>query len=551
MKLMGNLRLIFVLALLFQLVAFPFHVKATETNKQASSWVTPVNYLALGDSLAFGIGPDGLPGKGYPDFLAETLDERDVLNSFNKGFTVSGYTAENVLDDLHNNVSKPIIGIGQEEKKLTLHESIEEADVITISVGANDILKYLKINIETGVPEIDLEGLMGGFQQLGVNYHKILSDIYQENPNAQVYVMGYYNPFPHLQATYQPQITQLLDQLNATIQSGMKGTNAVFVPTKDAIATDFSAYLPNPENIHLSEVGYQVVAQQFDEKLQENAPWIAPNTLTAEVKDHTTVVLNWKQAGDSTAIKAYNIYQGTEKIAEVNGNTTTFEVEDLVRDRAYTFKVSAVDTENQESLLNPVVNITLKSSAMFSDIENHWAKAFIEQAAIEKIMNGYTDGTFKPDSSLTRAQAASIIVRAFDLTATEAAPFNDINGYALETQAEIAAAYQYGIVKGSNGNFNPSAPVTRAQLALMVKRSYELATGQQFVVNELAPFPDIQNLDTETKTAITLLYQFDIISGSNGKYLPANPTTRAHTAKILINFQEHMKQGVLLAEQVN
>ena len=85
---------------------------------------------------------------------------------------------------------------------------------------------------------------------------------------------------------------------------------------------------------------------------------------------------------------------------------------------------------------------------------------FIEQATALGLINGHKDGTFRPTENLTRAQAAAIIVRGLDLKADAAAPFTDISNYNVETQAEIAAAYQSGIVKGSNGKFNPSEPNT-------------------------------------------------------------------------------------------
>lgn len=445
-------RFIFVLALLLQLVVVPLQSQAAEADPK----VAPINYLALGDSLAYGISSDGLPGEGYPDFLAQSLNEDNVLKSSNKGFSYPGYTASDVLKDLKDNVTKPTVGIGQEGQNLTLNKSIAEADLITISVGANDVLGYFKIDPETGTPDIDVPGLGAAIQQVGANYQQILTEIYAIHPKAQVYVMGYYNPFPHMSAELQPQLEQLLGGLNASIQAGLQGTNAVFVPTSEAIAADFSTYLPNPENIHLSEAGYQVVASQFYKQFQEKFQW------------------------------------GTE-------------------------------------------------DPLFSDIEKHWAREFIEQAAAAKIINGHSDGTFKPENKLTRVQAASILVRTLGLESDETAPFPDIKGYDKATQAEIAAAYQFGLVKGSEGKFNPGKPVTRAQLALMVKRSYEFVTGEPYVVTEFAPFPDIASYDTETKTAISMLYTFKIVEGSEGKFLPGNATKRGQAAKIFVNYLNHIE----------
>lgn len=533
---MRRFRLIFVLALIFQFVLSPPQLLAAETDVAPPTWVESINYLALGDSLAYGINSDGMPDKGYADYLAQSLHEEALLQVQNKGFAYPGYTTTDVLKDLRENVTKPSLGIGYAGEELALHQSIEEADFITISAGANDILKHVKIDPETGEPDVDLLGLMAETKQVGANYAEILRGIYQINPNAQVYVMGYYNPFPHLGAEFQPSLNQMLSGLNQSIQAGMYGTNAVFVPTSEVVAANYEAFLPNPQNIHLSEAGYKAIANQFNIKMAESFQWLAGDLLSTDIKNETTVTLSWKSTINQTETR-YLIYKGTEKIDEVDGMTHTFDVTGLSPGETYTFKVIAVDEEENESVLNPEVTITLDSlSPSFTDIGKHWAKKYIERAAAAKIIYGYSDGTFKPNHELTRAQATSILVRALDLKATSLSPFTDIQGYDEVTQAEIAAAYQFGIVKGSEGKFNPSERVTRAQLALMVKRSHELLTGKPYVVDEFAPFPDITSYDNEAKTAISMLYNFDIVEGSNGQFMPRNATTRAHAAKIFVNY---------------
>lgn len=176
------------------------------------------------------------------------------------------------------------------------------------------------------------------------------------------------------------------------------------------------------------------------------------------------------------------------------------------------------------------------TKASFSDTVGHWAKDFIDEAVSLQLLNGYADGTFKPDVDLTRAQAASLIVRALKLEAKNDAPFTDIASYPVATTKEIAAAYEAGIVKGANDQFNPSAKVTRVQLALMLSRAYTHQTGGAYTPQQNAPFSDISSYDVESVKAITMLYDFDIVSGENGQFKPSNPTKRAHAAKIFVNY---------------
>ena len=68
--------------------------------------------------------------------------------SFNKGFSYPGYTTADVLADIKGNVTKPLVTLtGVEESTLAISDSIAGADVITISAGANDVLKFFNQNL--------------------------------------------------------------------------------------------------------------------------------------------------------------------------------------------------------------------------------------------------------------------------------------------------------------------------------------------------------------------------------------------------------------------
>ncbi|WP_153731117.1 S-layer homology domain-containing protein [Sporosarcina obsidiansis] len=546
-KSIGHLLLAFVL--LLQLAVLPLQTVAAEPEK-APTWIESINYLALGDSLAFGINSMGDPGKGYADFLTEKLATQQVLQTSNKGFSWPGYTSSNVLKDLQTNVTKPVLGTGSQDKEATLHQAVKEANLITLTAGANDVLPYFKLNPDTGMPDVDLVKIQAAMTQVGKNIQQILTEIYQLNPDAQVYVMGYYNPFPHIDAKIQPQITQLVKGLNGAIQSGMTGTSAKFVMTDELIAKDFATYLPNPQNIHLSEAGYQVVANAFNDSLASHYPWFAKDVLTVEAKDPSTVVLNWKPVLDTGMITTYQVYNGDKMVGEVMGPVLTYEIGNLQADKEYHFTVKAVDQKGQKSLHDLETSYTMETqpvepspSPMFTDISTHWAKDVIEMAAMKGIVGGYSDHTFRPDKSLTRAQATSIIVRALELKPkSNKMPFDDLAYYADSTKADIQAAYDHGLVSGVNGHFMPNEPMTRAQLALLLSRTYEVAKGQPFKPTVVAPFKDIENFAKETKLAIAGLYQLNIATGDQGKFMPNAPTTRAHAAKMIVHSMEAIGQ---------
>ena len=74
--------------------------------------------------------------------------------------------------------------------------------------------------------------------------------------------MGYYNSFPYYEEALQSQFKMLLGVMNNSIKTTAEKVGAIFVPTADVVAKNVASYLPNPENIHLSEAGYQAVANE-------------------------------------------------------------------------------------------------------------------------------------------------------------------------------------------------------------------------------------------------------------------------------------------------
>lgn len=532
---------------MIQMIIVPYHFSADEIDTSAPSWTLPIDYLAIGDSLAAGVTPNNDIGKGYADFLAESIHEIGALKSFNKGFSYPGYKTTDVLNDIQQNVTKDIYGIGFEEKTAKLQQSIKDTEVITISAGANDILPLFKQDPTTGKASINQKMALTTLQQVGINYKSIMAQINQINPDAQVYVMGYYNPFPYMSEDVQPLLKQLLDMLNKAITTGVEGTQAIFVPTGDIIASNYKTYLPNPENIHLSEAGYKKVTEQFWMNMLTANPWNTAGSLVADTTDTNSVDLNWKPASDNIAVTSYELYNGKEKVATVKGDVYTYKVENLARNTTHVLSVVAVDQAGNKSTQNPTVNVTTNGSSvsptLFTDIADHGLKNYIEQAAVAGIIGGYEDGTFKPNQNLTRVQAATIIVRALDLKTDEVAPFGDIGNYADKTKADINAAFKYGIIKGDKGNFNPTDLVTRAQIALMIERGYGSVTGKPYKASTKAPYSDFGSYNAEVVNAISMLHELNVVTGFEGKFMPNSSTTRAQAAKMIVNFISIFKQA--------
>ena len=113
--------------------------------------------------------------------------------------------------------------------------------------------------------------------------------------------------------------------------------------------------------------------------------------------------------------------------------------------------------------------------AQLIDIGGYWAAPYIQQLAEQQILGGFPDGTFRPNDSVTRAQFAAIITKAFGLdTNVPPRQFRDpIPGWAAPAINAAAAA---GFISGfPDGTFRPNESLTRAQAMTVLTRAAGVA----------------------------------------------------------------------------
>ena len=120
----------------------------------------------------------------------------------------------------------------------------------------------------------------------------------------------------------------------------------------------------------------------------------------------------------------------------------------------------------------------------FSDVnEGDWCNVAVSTLANARIIKGHDDGTFKPDSPITRAEFAAMIGRMFSVEYTSGITpiFGDINGNWAQRYIELLQ--KLGIVKGDeNGNFNPEDNLSRAEAAAMCNRLLGRSPDEKSVV---------------------------------------------------------------------
>ncbi|MGO0059031.1 S-layer homology domain-containing protein [Brevibacillus fluminis] len=111
------------------------------------------------------------------------------------------------------------------------------------------------------------------------------------------------------------------------------------------------------------------------------------------------------------------------------------------------------------------------ASAGFADVDGqHWAAKAIASVAADGLMTGDADGKFHPNAPVTRAEMAVIIAKWKQLKPAAGAPsFTDTNGH--WAQGSIEAANEQGYMKGyADGSFRPNRLLTRAEVVTLLNR---------------------------------------------------------------------------------
>jgi lysophospholipase L1-like esterase len=204
--------------------------------------------VAIGDSLTEGIGDETENG-GYVGILNHTFEDNN-LNITVDNFGKKGNRSDQLLKRL---------------EKDDISSAIKEADIVLITIGANDIMKVLKSNFMNVTIEPFQEERLAYIERLTA----IMDKINQLNPDTQIYLIGFYNPFEQFFGEIK-ELDLIIDNWN---EAGKSLTdeydNLGYIPTKDLFSNTNISLLAD-DKFHPNTSGYKLIAQRVLEYLKES-----------------------------------------------------------------------------------------------------------------------------------------------------------------------------------------------------------------------------------------------------------------------------------------
>ncbi|CAI6037358.1 hypothetical protein PAECIP112173_00872 [Paenibacillus sp. JJ-100] len=169
----------------------------------------------------------------------------------------------------------------------------------------------------------------------------------------------------------------------------------------------------------------------------------------------------------------------------------------------------------------------------FQDTKESYAREAIDRLAYKGIVAGTTQHTFEPKKAVTRAEFASFAVRLLGLKPVKnnINPYVDtpMNAWFY---ADVGAMTNLSIMEGKGqGMFKPNASITREEAAAMLVRMLKKTPYTNNGIS--STYTDSGDISTWARSYVQQAYQLGLMRGSNGKFRPGDQITREETATVL------------------
>ena len=208
-------------------------------------------YISLGDFLSVGIDSNGNTNYGYSNYLANYLKEKDLLKDYNNSFSTSGTRIIDLKNKLETNQT-----IKKNGKSLSLKKCLREADLVTLSIGTDDILTSITLST-VSVENLSNKEITNMVDKTINELDTLFKELRKYAKNDIIFI-GFYNPLEEetltIERLYIYLITKTKDLCKAYDIEYLDIYN-LFKKNKD--------YIDNPTNIYPTTEAYQMIGTKI------------------------------------------------------------------------------------------------------------------------------------------------------------------------------------------------------------------------------------------------------------------------------------------------
>ncbi|MDM5279854.1 S-layer homology domain-containing protein [Paenibacillus silvae] len=176
----------------------------------------------------------------------------------------------------------------------------------------------------------------------------------------------------------------------------------------------------------------------------------------------------------------------------------------------------------------------------FKDVENHWAKDAVNDMGSRLIVNGRGNDLYNPNADMTRAEFAAIMMRGLGLKPVDGhSPFADVKASDWYHSA-VLTAYDYKLIDGfEDGTFRPQEKITREQAMVILSKAMAITGLTDKLTGKgsdelLKPYTDVSLVAEWAKAGAATSLEAGVVSGRGAEQLaPKANITRAEVATIV------------------
>lgn len=245
-------KIIRYLIVVFSILAILFSLfKILNVNKKLDT------YLAIGDYLSVSGKLKGEEIVSFSDLLGDYFVSNHLVENVNTDYASSRVDSSLLLEMINKDAYN-----GSDFGLVSL---IESSKYITISVGMNDIIDYIRFDSNNQKIIYDKEFIKRKLEIMKQNYYEIIDEIESLNDKASVYLVGYYNPFSWVDEGNKGQVNEVFKLLNDSIKEVSELMGVIYVDISDV---GVNKYIVNETEIYLNQNGHDCVFSIFKEILE-------------------------------------------------------------------------------------------------------------------------------------------------------------------------------------------------------------------------------------------------------------------------------------------
>ena len=203
-------------------------------------------------------------------------------------------------------------------------------------------------------------------------------------------------------------------------------------------------------------------------------------------------------------------------------------------------------------IFSMIFSMIVTNALAFTDTDGHWASEYINRMHAAGYIDGYTDGSFMPNRTITRAEFSKIICKVFDLPELS---YSDFLNYQDISEGDWYSPYIASadvFMPGyTDGLFRPNDKLSRIDAGYTLLNLYGITVKDTDVAKTMLDYEEFK-YDTVTTKIVSTLLENGIMKGKDNGFKPYDTLTRAELCTLIMrtvtekgfkfSFEEYLDQ---------